>query len=63
MASPSQRPALGALFLVLAAGFAGIAYAASKATGGGAGRWVIAIAAGVIAVWFGALCIRALRPR
>ena len=57
MAGSSQRRALGALFLVLAIGIAGIAWAASKAE-----QWVIAAAAGVIALWLGAFALRALRP-
>ncbi len=58
MRAPSQRRALGALFLVLTAAFAGIAWAAAHAD-----RWVIAVAAVVLAVWIGGLALRALRPR
>ena len=43
MAAPSQRRALGALFLLLAVGFAGIAWAA-----GAAGQWIILAAAAAI---------------
>lgn len=63
MAGPSQRRALGALFLVLAAAFAGIAYAAGRAHSGGAARWAIAVAAAVIAAWFAGLALRAWRAR
>jgi hypothetical protein len=59
--APSQRTALGALFLVLAAAFAGVAYAAALAGAGGA--WVIAVAAGVLAVWLAGLSFRALFRR
>ncbi len=61
MAAPSQRSALGALFLVLAALFAGIAYAGFVA-GGGAG-WVVAIAAAAVGAWLLSLAARALRRR
>jgi hypothetical protein len=62
MAAPSQRNALGALFFVLAIAFAGVAYAAAVGGQGGAG-WVIAAAAGVLAVWLGGMAVRALRRR
>ena len=58
MAAPSHRTALGALFLVLAAAFAGVAYTAAQA--GEGGSWVIAVAAGVLALWLGGLAVRAL---
>ena len=61
MPAPSQRGALGALFLVLAIGFAGVAYAAAAADAGGA--WVIAAAAAVLALWLGSLAVRALMRR
>ncbi len=54
MAARSQRRALGALFVVLAASFAGVAYAAGEA-----GQWVIAVAAGVLALWIAGLALRA----
>ena len=63
MGAPSQRRALGALFLVLAAAFAGVAAAAGAADSNAAARWVIAISAGAIALWFLGLAVRALRPR
>ena len=53
-----KRPSIGALFILLAAGFAGMAvYAAT--TGGTA--WVIALAAGVLALWLAELAFKALR--
>jgi hypothetical protein len=61
VAAPSQRSALGALFLVLACAFAGIAYAAAVADA--SGGWVIAIAAGALALWLGTLAVRAFRRR
>jgi membrane protein YdbS with pleckstrin-like domain len=56
VAAPSQRRALGALFLVLAISVAGIAWAASEAE-----QWIIAAAAAVIALWLAVMAIRALR--
>ncbi len=58
MAAPSQRSALGALFLLLAALFAGIAVAAA-----GADVWVIAIAGAALALWLLGLSVRAFRAR
>jgi hypothetical protein len=52
---------MGALFLLLAIFFAGGAFTAGAATAGGAGHWVIAVAAGVIALWFLGLAVRAFR--
>ncbi len=52
------RSPLGALFLLIAAGFAGVAVAAGVA---GGAAWVIAVAAGLLALWMGELAIRALR--
>ena len=56
MRPPSQRRALGALFLVLFLGFAGIAYAAGIAR-----QWVIVAAAGALALWMGSLSLQMLR--
>jgi hypothetical protein len=56
MAAPSQRRALGALFLLLAVMFAGFAWAA-----GVAHVWVIAVAAGVLALWMAQLTWQMLR--
>jgi hypothetical protein len=60
MAAPSQRRALGALFLFLAAAFAGIATEAI-ASRAGARSWVVGVAAAVIALWMAGLAFRALR--
>jgi membrane associated rhomboid family serine protease len=56
VAGPSQRRALGALFLLLTAVLAGIAYAAYHAD-----QWVIAVAAGALAAWMGSLVLRSWR--
>ena len=56
MRAPSQRRALGVLFLALALIFLGIAYAAAVAS-----QWFIAAPAAVIALWIGSLCVSALR--
>jgi hypothetical protein len=56
VAAPSQRRALGALFLCLAALFAGIAVAAVAAR-----VWVITIAAAVLAAWLVGMAARSLR--
>jgi membrane associated rhomboid family serine protease len=56
VAGPSQRRALGALFLLLTTIMAGIAWAAYKAD-----QWVILIAAGVLAAWLATLVLRAWR--
>jgi hypothetical protein len=61
--APSQRRALGALFLVLALGFAGVAAAAAGAVGREPGLVAIVAAAGVLALWLGSLAFRMLRPR
>jgi hypothetical protein len=53
-----RRPALGALFVLIAAGFAGIAVAAAFA---GGRAWVIAAAAALLALWMGEQAVRALR--
>ena len=56
-----QRPALGALFSLLAVGFAGVAFAAGYGAGGEPRRWVVVIAAAVLAVWLGSLAVRQFR--
>jgi len=56
VAGPSQRRALGALFLLLTAILGGIAWAAYKAD-----QWVILVAAGVLAAWMATLVLRAWR--
>lgn len=53
----THRHALGALFLVLALGFGGVAFAA-----GSAEEWIIVAAAAAIGLWLGGLAVRALRP-
>jgi hypothetical protein len=56
-----QKPALGALFALLALGFAGVAFEAIRGAGGDAGRWVIGLAAAALAVWLGTMAVRAFR--
>ena len=56
MPAPSQRTALGALFLLLAVLFAGIAVAAL-----GARVWVIAIAGVALSAWLAGLALKAFR--
>ena len=58
MAAPSQRRALGALFLVLTAGFVFIAVAALLAR-----VWVVGLAAGGLAAWLSTLAWRGLSRR
>jgi hypothetical protein len=53
---PSQRRALGALFLVLAAGFTGVAIGGAQAD-----VWPVAVAAAVLAVWMLGLVLKAWR--
>ena len=60
MRAPSQRRALGTLFLFLAAMFGGIAFAAAGTSEGAAG-WIVAVAAGAIGLWLLSLAVRALR--
>ena len=55
-----QRRALGALFLVLAIFFAGIAITAGWA---GGSAWVIAVAAAVLALWLTSVSVSSLRQR
>ncbi len=52
-----MRTRLGALFLLIGLGLAGIAYAAARH------NLVIAVAAAVLAVWMWSLSARALRRR
>jgi fatty acid desaturase len=56
MRSPSQRGALGLLFLLLGLGFGGLAYAAAVGS-----QWVIVGAALVLAFWLEGLAVRAFR--
>jgi hypothetical protein len=53
-----RRRPLGALFLVLAAGFAVIGFLAAEA---GGAAWVIAFAAVLLAVWMGELAVKMLK--
>ena len=61
MRPPAQQRALGTLFAFLAVAFAGIAFAAAASGSGGAGRWVIAVAAGAIGLWLLGLAVRGFR--
>ena len=56
-----QRPALGALFALLAVAFAAGAFAAGYGAGGEVGRWIVALAAAALAVWMASMAFRALR--
>jgi hypothetical protein len=56
-----QRRALGALFALLAIGFAGMAFAAAYGASNVGAGWVIALAAVALAVWFASMAYRALR--
>jgi hypothetical protein len=56
-----RRRGLGALFLVLALGFGGIAFAALSSDAGQARRIVVALAAAALAVWLVTLAARTLR--
>jgi hypothetical protein len=55
--APSQRRALGGLFLVLAVFFVGIAVTAATA---GGSAIVIGVAAAVLGLWIGSFGLRAL---
>ena len=56
-----HRRALGALFGLLAIGFAGIAFAAAYGARSASAGWVIALAAVALALWFASMSFRALR--
>jgi hypothetical protein len=56
LAAPAQRLALGVLFVLLTAVFAGVAVAA-----GTAGQWVIAAAGAALAFWMAGLALKSLR--
>lgn len=58
MAAPSQRRALGVLFLVLTGMFVFIAVAALAAR-----VWVVGLAAAALAAWLSTLAWRGLRAR
>ena len=53
-----KRPALGALFALIAIGFAGVAYAAAVA---GDAAWIVAGASALLAIWMGELAWKSLR--
>jgi hypothetical protein len=57
----NQRRALGALFAVLAIGFAGIAFAAAYGARNVGAGWAIALAAAALALWFASMAYRGLR--
>ena len=52
---------MGALFLLLAIGMAGIAFAAAYGARNVGAGWAIALAAAVLAVWLATMAFRALR--
>jgi hypothetical protein len=54
----SPRRSLGSLFLLIAAGFAGIAVYAASA---GGTAWVLAVAAALLGLWMGEQALRAFR--
>jgi hypothetical protein len=56
-----QRRALGALFALLAIGFAGIAFAAADAARSVTAGWIVALAAVALAAWLASLAYKALR--
>jgi hypothetical protein len=56
-----QRRALGALFLLLAIGFAGVAFAAAYGAGSEAARWTIVLASAALSVWLATMAFRALK--
>jgi hypothetical protein len=56
--APSQRRALGALFLILAIAFAGVAWAGISA---GGGALVVGLAAAAIGAWLASMAFRGLR--
>ena len=63
MAPPPPRPALGALFFVLAVAFVGIAAAAAEAVDANRGLVGVVIAAGALALWLLTLALRNLRRK
>jgi D-arabinose 1-dehydrogenase-like Zn-dependent alcohol dehydrogenase len=56
-----RRPALGALFLVLAVCFGGITYASARAAEQRPGLWAIVAGAAALTLWLAALGVRSLR--
>jgi hypothetical protein len=61
LAGAVKRPALGTLFAFLALAFAAGAFAAGYGAGAEVGRWVVAFAAAVLAVWLATMAFRTLR--
>jgi hypothetical protein len=58
-----QRRALAGLFLILALVFAATCVAALDGAGSDAARWLVAFAAGALAVWLAGLARASLRRR
>ena len=56
-----ERRALGALFAVLAIGFAGVAFAAAYGAGREAAGWTIVLASASLSVWLATMAFRALK--
>ena len=56
-----QRRALGALFLLLAVGFAGVAFAAAYGAGSEAAGWTIVLASAALSVWLAMMAFHALK--
>jgi hypothetical protein len=56
-----QRRALGALFLLLALGFGGIAFAAVYGARDEGVGWAIALAAAAMCIWLASMAFRALK--
>jgi hypothetical protein len=53
---------MSALFFVLAASFAGVAFGSIRSAAG-AGGWIVGLAAAVLALWLAGLAVRSLRAR
>ena len=56
-----QRRAMGALFLLLAVGFVGVAAAAAYGARQQGVGWAIVVAALALAFWLGSMAFRALK--
>ncbi|HST25107.1 MAG TPA: hypothetical protein VLJ76_03875 [Gaiellaceae bacterium] len=65
MAETTRKPrsSLGALFLFLAAIFAGGAYESAASNSSSTAHWIVAVVAAVIALWFVGLMLRAFNTR